>query len=298
MNGTNLHTLHDAMPSLAKKMVLVRLKTTKRVRRTARDKNAEELLATTYGTDTRDWNVSKKLFQGSERYQRANRSRYELEKFVKAKTSAWFDDGLRALPNAKYMTFTATVNPLKQEAVAAYDDFRQNYWAEVDADIQRRNAKARAAGKAETASRDDYPDQPPDTEIRVIFQPVPTRGDFRTEMTEEDTAEFDAMLADAENTIKTDIIKRALAPVSQLAERLTQYTGDKGQRWHAEVVNAALDSCRDLESLNVDGDGEIADLLARTREALRVTAQPSIKDSQSTRDEARAKFDDILSKFA
>lgn len=286
--NTDRVSIMQSLPTLADKMTLLRVKT-KRIRRTVKDKAAAAQIAASTGTDERLWNVSQKLFKGSRRFARAQTALSEVEKFKNKWTSPWLDDGFRCFANDQYFFLSQGINPLVQEARDANQDFRDNYHAEVNADIAYRRGNA---------SWDDYPPDAPDLEITVRFQPVPSSDDFRVTPSDADVAALNDAMDEAAKLQRADIFKRTLTPLLELSERLGEYTGDKGQRWSMSRVNGVLDQINALKTLNVDNDPEIDTLLSDAASALRPCTRESIKESQVARDDAQQKIDDILSKFS
>lgn len=275
--------------TIADTSTLVRLRT-KKTRRSVQDKDARQTLAVATGTDEKDWNVSKKLFAKSARFAAVNTAIYLVDKFVKKHTSPWLDDGFRALPNAEYMNFTQSVRPLIQDVEAKVLDFQQHYHAEVQADLSRPGC---------TAKFDDYPPTAPDIRVELTFMPIPTTEDFRIPASDTDQQRYAAELERAMEIGRNDIFRRTLEPLSRLAERLSEFTGEKGKRWHQSVVDEIFDEVSAMEALNTGNDERVTELLSSAQLALAPFAGNSaLKDSQHSRNVARASIDEILSKFS
>lgn len=275
--------------TLADKMTLVRMRTVNQ-RRAVQDKGARDYLASQLNTDAGAYNVSKKLFTKSERYARVKTALYELSKYVKQHTSPWLDDGFRALPNQKYLEFTQGVAPLKLNLEQAAADFANHYASEVQADI------AHLKGRGNYA---DYDVTAPDIGAEITFVPVPDAGDFRVEVTEADRQRLNDALAEAERSMRADLLNRMMTPLRHMSERLVEYKGDKGQRWHQSSVEELYASLSTLESLNVNDDAEVSASIIAVRGVLKQFAGNEVlKNSQLARDNAKQQIDDILSKFS
>ena len=275
--------------TLADKMMTVRTKIT-RQRRTVSDKRAASHVASVTGTQSDDWVVSKRLFKASNRYKEMQTAINAVTAYIKDHTSPWTDDGFRGLPNANYMTFTQGLNPLIVDAELAVSEFTGNWSNEVAADIARLGSSADAA---------DYPVDPPSIDIVVTFRPVASTGDFRVEVSDHDRKRLEDELRRTEDGVRDDIVQRMTSKLGQISTRLGEYTGEKGQRWHQDMVDHALDMCATLESLNINDDADIQALLSSARQALApFVGNGALKVSQLARDKAKANVDSILDKFS
>jgi len=275
--------------TLADKITLTRLRTVNQ-RRAVQDKSARAHLAATLNTDEESYTVSKKLFSKSRRYAAVKTAINAATSYWRENTLPWLDKGFRGLPNEKYFEFTQAFAPFKANVELAVVEFRDNWDAEVQADLYNLRSRGNPA---------DYPATPPDIAVELMFMPCPDKGDIRVEQSPEDAAIFDAALAKAEQIQRADLLNRMITDLQTLSTRLAEYKGEDRQRWHQSTVDAMYRSISTVESLNIHDDPDVSITAAEMREALRSFVGTEIlKHSQSSRDTARAKVDSILDKFA
>ncbi|MBT7538623.1 MAG: hypothetical protein HN683_04745 [Gammaproteobacteria bacterium] len=276
-----------AVKPLHERVMLVK-KSTKRQRQSMPDKQAREQLARDTGTDAATWNVSKKMFTRSKLFKAANTALNTFDKYVTDHTSASLDDGFRTLPSVDYIPFTQAVKPLIQDVDDAAANFSAAYESEVINDMRWNTQFSRA----------DYPAFPPEISASLSFRPIASSDVFYDTVDDVARAAYEDHLDQVEEAGKQEVIRRVLKPLEQTVARLETYTGDKGQRWHQDVVENAYEMLDTLESLVTDGDSTIMQLLADVR----TTLQPycdndKLRDSQLARDNAKQDMESILSKF-
>lgn len=292
MSSTDTRALihHEYAPkTLADKITLTRLRTVNQ-RRAVQDKSARSHLAAALNTEEDAYNVSKKLFSKSKRYAAVKTALNAASAYWRENTLPWLDKGFRGLPNVKYMEFTQGFAPLKANVDICVAEFVTHWDAEVNHDLWYLRSRGNPA---------DYPTTPPEISVELTFMPCPDKGDFRVEQSPADIARFDAAIAKAEELQRADLLNRMVSGIQAMSERLAEFKGEKGQRWHQSTVDSLFDSLRTVEELNIHGDANVATLVGDIRQALSpFKGNDSLKHSQHSRDAAKQQIDDILSKFA
>ena len=273
--------------TLAEKAVMVRLKL-RQFRPYAADSIATR--AAEEGTGVRGaGRYNKRLLKGCKAFDETTRAFHELYTFHMKHTVPWLDEGARILPVEMYDKYVREFRQRKEVAEAAVERLAQDWPAIVKADV----ARLKGLGRWE-----DYPtDVREKYGIEVRFQPVPHVGDWRVEISEQDKATLQASLQEADATIRKHLLETVMSPIRAIVNRLYEYRGEKGQRWHASLVEAVHDMLDRVPALNVNNDPEINALVDDIRRAMAGINNTALKNSQLARDKARESLGSILSKM-
>lgn len=178
-------------------------------------------------------------------------------------TLPWGIEGTYILPSANYMEFIRAFRKEKLEWEQLFNDFMAKY--------------ADAVGEAQRMLGDMFDhDQYPDPSsivgkfaLDLTFMPVPSAGDFRVELIDDElatvVADVEERVANAQNKAMKEVWSRLYAHVEKFAERLS----DPTNTFHDTMVDNARETCDLLKRLNVTGDAnldkmrrEVADKLA------------------------------------
>lgn len=206
-------------------------------------------------------------------------------------TVPWLDDGMRILASDHYMEYAAGIRPLISEAEAAADRL-QSVWASEVANDKLRLGDLWQEGDYPKDVRSRYG-------VALRFLPVPSKSDFRVQISDVDKASLDAAIKEAEENVTTYLLKEITTPVRALAARLSEFTGAKGQRWHNSLVDNVIDLVERIPRLNVNKDPTITALSLELRQLIRpYAANPEVlKEDAVERTAAQAKMEDILARM-
>lgn len=113
--------------SLHDKAMLMKLKISQWTARKY-DKNVSEKVADDYQTTSKDAGRYNKILIAQEAIKKISQIVTKARDFHEKQTLPWDDDGMRLLPAANYMNYTANMRRLKSEYEAAVNDFILNYY--------------------------------------------------------------------------------------------------------------------------------------------------------------------------
>lgn len=290
--------LNYKQSTLADKAMLVRVRLPAPFS-SKKDREGTEEFALHHGMNPKSVSVGLNQFASSERFKKIKALRGALDREVKRMTVVWEDGGVRALHVNRYDEFTQTVRDITHQIRTAAQDIADHYDEELQQEQRDKNGKF---------NMDDYP-YSIDTEVfipEVRLRPIPTNDDWRVEVSKEDKDALDSALHQMEQQITHDLVARLIQPVKALANKLSEYSGysddGKRQRFAPSLVTNVTDMVSHLRGMNADfgNDSQLAALLKEVDDALRPYAfnPEALKESQPAREAAKAKLDDIMSKFA
>lgn len=255
---------------------------------------------------TEEINSSKGAASDAGRYNKLLIEKSDLEPITKAVSAArhtfatmtlpWLNDGVRILPAASYMDFTAKMRTCRIEFDSVVTVFEHAYPGMIQAARKRLNGMFNA---------DDYP-RP--SEIREAFSfetrfmDVPT-GDFRVELAQSDIenmrADVEADLEKALNGAMVDVRDRIVDVVQRMAERLRAYDdkeeGCRTGSFRDTLVGNIRDLAAMLPAMNMTNDPALATIIARITKDLCEHDAQELRDDDRVRKQVTRKAERILS---
>jgi hypothetical protein len=153
-------------------------------------------------------------------------------------TRPWELDGVSLLNAELMLEFSAEIRRLTGEASQLLHTYNTLHYAnDVAYDL------ARLKGFADPA---DYPVNIMDMFGHTVqFMPVPDAGDFRIGgLTQEDKDALTTMVKQAEACAAKSVVSDLITPLTYAANRLAEYTGAKGQRFHDSVLTNIAEHIR------------------------------------------------------
>lgn len=236
--------------------------------------------------------VLTKLFQDkSSPINKIMRMVNEVYAHHKAHTLPYVDAGPRILSNANYFAYTQEVQHLITKVEQQLAFYMPNYDQLVRDDVMYRNA-GRAAGRAHV---DEYPTADAfrrSMSLEYKFQPMPDSRHFLFDLNDDDIKAFEQAETEALSVANADTINRMLKPLGALVERLGEYQGQKGERFHDTVISNVLDGIKQARALmlfpNAELTEQIDELESMTKKYL--DGVEMIKGSAMVRTEARRKL--------
>lgn len=230
------------------------------------------------------------------RYNKSLISRDALAEIVKVtnqargahyhRTLPWTDDGTRILPTVGYLDYARIMATLRSDFDAAVQSFVAGY------DGFREAARVDLNGMFNAS---DYPDR---MEIAKRFHfaihisPVPTAGDFRAAVGDDDAAairaDIEARAAEALDQAMRDTWSRIAKSVGHMVERLNAYQpGTDSKRAEGVFRDTLVENIRELvdvlPSLNITGDPSLTEIVERMKRDLCANDADELRDNVSSR---------------
>jgi hypothetical protein len=282
---------------LSDRAILVKL-TIRRAALTRRDDQVTNAIQQQYGDNS--LSAFTKLFRAdSSPVYHIMRMVNEVYTYHKTNTLPYMDSGPRILPSVNYLDYTQEMRAKIANVEAELRKWMPHYDQLVLDDVLFRNG-GQPNGRASVG---DYPSAS-DFEARMSFdlrfQPMPDKKHFLFDLSDADEQAFDRALDEAATLAANDTVVRMLDPLNKLVARLDEYKGEKGQRFHDSVLQNVLEGCRMARKLAIDPPAELLDTINELEST--VTAYTfgvtGLKESQATRDGARARLAAIADKMS
>lgn len=282
---------------LSDKCMQVKL-TIRRAALTRRDKAVTNAIQVQYGDNS--LTALTKLFRDkSSPINQIMSAVNDVYAYHRTNTLPYIDAGPRLLLSDNYMDYTqgmrhliAVVDNLKAQWLPMYDQL-------VLDDIRYRNAGS-AAGRA---CADDYPSAEQfntSTSIEYRFTPMPDARHFVFDLSDDDLKKFEDAEAEAVATANADTVARMLKPLHSLVERLKEYQGQKGERFHNSLIQNVIEGCDLASKLAINPTPELRSEIANLRDAAKACLDDAeiIKGSANAREAARAKLAAVANRMA
>lgn len=251
------------------------------------DKAISKEVATAHGTTLDAGRYNKHLMpENAQTYKALMSHLQNLRQEHYKQSLAWSDDGWRLLPIKNHSAYTDAMRKGFHTADSLLNDFVHDYPNLRDAARIERNGMFRD---------EDYPKN-----IRarfgwnLEFNPVPSTGDYRVELSDEEIAiiaesterRVTSAFVDAQN----DAVKRLYDCVLKIQERL----GAPDAIFRDSLIQNARELCDVLKRLNLSDD-ENLEKMRRETELLATTAVPeTLRSAPDTRLETANRAQSIL----
>lgn len=221
------------------------------------DKKVTEDTNAAHGADSDAGRYNKMLLPGDASSFKALTSHIAATRVLHYdQTLAWSDDGWRLLPVANFTRYTDKLRKAKYTYDSLLGDFLADYPALQAAARIKLNGMYR---------EDDYPTNVASKYgFAIEYNPVPTGGDFRVELSQE---EIDILYSNTENRVKSayedahkDAVKRLYDCVSRIHERLAQPEAI----FRDSLISNAQELTDVLSRLNIAEDKDLESLRRKT----------------------------------
>ena len=248
-------------------------------------------------------NVNKHLFEGrNNRVKEAISAYSAVYTFVKDNTVPW-TTGVELLNINHYMEFTSGLRQLIDAANAAVDDLYKHWDDEVRADLKRLADIAYAKGKPNLANPSDYPsadEMRARFGIEVRYMPVPTTGDFRVGISDEDKQSLQQQLDDATANASRHVISQMLEPMQRAVDKLKVKIGDDGSIFRDSLIDNLVDVSNRMAKVNISDDPVIYERIKDLQSLIHTYANNKdvLRSSQTVREKAATQIDDLMSKMS
>jgi hypothetical protein len=214
-------------------------------------------------------------------------------------TLPYVDAGPRILPSTNYFEYTEEMKHLIAKVDSLLDTWMPHYDQLVTDDVMYRNS-GHAAGRA---TADDYPDA--ETFARAMsveyrFQPMPDSRHFLFDLSDEDMAAFEQAETEAAAAANADTVARMLKPLHSLVERLKEYQGQKGERFHNSLIQNVIEGCDLAQKLSLNPTQELLNEIGSLRNAAKscLADVEIIKGSANARDAAKARLEAVAARMS
>ena len=248
-------------------------------------------------------NVNKHLFEGRDNRVRQTISKFsEVRQFVNDNTVPW-STGVRLLNMANYLDFTASLRVMTAEALAAADDLAANWDDEVSTDLDRLAKIAYSKGKPDLANPDDYPHASEIRErfgIEVDFSAVPTTGDFRVAISEEDKASVNRQVQKRMASVAKHVISEMLEPMQRAVDKLNVPIGHEGAFFRDSLIDNIVNVADRMDRVNLSDDPVVTDKIASLKSLASTYADNKdvLRSMPDVRKKAATQINDLVSQMA
>jgi hypothetical protein len=282
---------------LADKVILVKL-TQRKVALTKRDAYLSDKIQQQEGDAS--LTVLTKLFRSKGNAIAQILTKFnEVYAYHKSHTLPYIDAGPRILPNDMYFEYTQQT----KHRIAQVENLKRTYMPQYDQlvldDVMYRNS-GHAAGRAHV---DDYPTAEQfDTamSIDIRFSPMPDSRHFLFDLSDDDIKSFERSEQEAAMAMNADVLSRMLKPLSALTQRLQEYQGQKGERFHNSLVENVIEGCDLALKLAINPTQDFIDeinILKATATGCLNTVEV-IKGSANARHSAKTKLEEVAARMA
>lgn len=244
---------------LSDKVVLVKL-TMRRAALTKRDNFLTDKVQRQEGDAS--LTVLTKLFRNRDSAINQILSKYnEIYAYHKMTTLPYVDAGPRLLPNELYFDYTQEMRKRIADVDSLLDTYMPMYDDLVSDDVMYRNA-GHMAGRANASEYPTAEQFRQATSVEMRFQPMPDARHFLFDLSEEDEATFKRAEEEALAAANADMVGRMLKPLGALVTKLSEYQGQKGERFHNSLIDNVIDGCDTALRLAINPSQELRDTVA------------------------------------
>ena len=244
---------------LSDKVVLVKL-TMRRAALTKRDNFLTDKVQRQEGDAS--LTVLTKLFRNRDSAINQILSKYnEIYAYHKKTTLPYVDAGPRLLPNELYFDYTQEMRKRIADVDSLLDTYMPIYDDLVADDVMYRNA-GHMAGRANASEYPTAEQFRQATSVEMRFQPMPDARHFLFDLSEEDEATFKRAEEEALAAANADMVGRMLKPLGALVTKLSEYQGQKGERFHNSLIDNVIDGCDTALRLAINPSQELRDTVA------------------------------------
>jgi hypothetical protein len=242
--------------------------------------------------------VNKHLLAGRTELETITKFVTRVRQYVYDHTLPWSDAGMRLLPTAQFIEFSARMNTFEEEFARLVGDFIDIYPSLI-------TAQAMALG--DMFKREDYPtpnELQSKFDFRLHYMPVPAAGDFRVDVGNDAQRELQEQLSklaqERVDAAMAELRERLHDHLKRMSDRLTTdiVAGEpKSRRFHDTLVDGALELCDLTKTLNVVGDPELERVRAGLEQMLVGVTPDELRKNAAVREDTKKAVDAMLDKF-
>lgn len=277
-------------PTLRDKAVAVKLVRTM-FNPTKMDRSVTAHVDTTEGTRNAGRYMKRRLKDCAE-LQAAQRAFTDVYQYVRNNSLPWMDDGVRVVPNAQYPEFCLGYKEMASKAMDAVKTLG-DVW---DQAVLHDQTVLKGMWDP-----NDYPSKEEMLEtwqLRLLPMPIPDSSDFRIDMDDTGKAFLDAEVAKVEANATVYVMQELLAPIKNMAERLSAAKGEKGSIFRNTLVSNVTDACERAKKLNINNDPRIDEAVNEVSALLDGVSPDDLRESDALRSHVGKKMTEMESKMA
>lgn len=208
-------------------------------------------------------------------------------------TLPYMDRGPRLLPVTNYETYRDNMRRLVGEVDNLRRQVLPDYDKHVQQDIAERGARA---------SLTDYPtkdDFDAGLGMQFTFAPLPDKGHFLFDISEEDKAALDAQLNDVVAAARADLYARIEEPLRHLVDKLKIPAGQPGAIFRDSAVENVIEAVKLARTLAMDDENiiRICDDVAAVITTGHAKNPQVLRDSPIVREDTAAKLKAVADKM-
>jgi len=256
-------------------------------------------------TRTKAGNYHKNLFAGTDKLEKVQSVAGKIRNWHLRQTLPWSDTGTRLLPMGNFFEYKQELAAMQQEFDDAVRDFIAAYPTLISAAAFQIGA---------LFNRDDYPSEDKIAHkfsIRTVFHPVPLASDFRVEaennLKNELQEQYEKMYREREESTAKELWDRLHEYLKTLVDRLEKKqqaavasaNGNKTKagQFHEAHLENGVELCSLLSRLNIMNDPQLEAARKYLESALTGVSAKDIRTSEGTRNDVKARVQDILNRF-
>lgn len=258
------------------------------------DRRVTQEVAEAHNTDSRSGHYYKRLL-GREALSKINRvydNAYNEHIFL---TLPWQNNGARILSSANYLVYMEKMRAFESAFYEAVNEFLANYDDYVEVARERLNG---------LFNESDYPSS---TELRakfgfsVLVSPLPTAGDFRVALSDEEAALVRRQIESTANEnvqrAMDEVINRLTSTVGHLAERLRAYNGSREGAFRDSAVENLRELVSVLPSLNITNDTRLDEVIRQVHSEVCLHDASTLRSDEVARTTTADAADAILERL-
>ena len=256
------------------------------------DKRVSEQVDVNNNTKVKAGEYRKRLLPCADALKAVHSVASDIRTWHYTHTLPWDDNGGRLLPMQNFFDYKAAMANFQQQFDSACARLYNEYSTLVS---------AAAFTLSGLFNSDDYPDIDSirsKNYFRVSYEPVPSAGDFRVDISEQYRKELgdelEKLSQDRLNGAMKDIWERLHDCLTHMSEKLA---GDEKQIFRDSLVENAVELCGVLTKLNITNDAKLEAARQELEKALCGLTANDLRKDDATRKDVKARVDQILSMF-
>jgi hypothetical protein len=130
--------------------------------------------------------------------------------------------------------------------------------------------------------------------------PVPTTGDFRVGISDEDKESLQQQLDDAGSNATKHVLESMITPMRRAIEKLAVPIGNDGSVFRDTLIDNMVDVAERMNKVNISDDPAIQAKIDDLRSLVGTYAnnKDMLRDSQTVREKAVSQIDSLVSQMA
>lgn len=273
--------------SLTKKALLANLKISQWTGRKL-DKRANDTVETSYSTQSRVGNYTKKLLPGARELETVQKLASAIRAFFYEQSLPWYSDGSRIVAAQNYMDFTNEFRQRKNEFDNAVKDFIAEY--PVLKEIARQKL-------GDLFLESEYPNAS-DLECtfscEITFMPIPDVSDFRVNILDSEKDIFLKNMARIEKDAAHECWNRLHNVVSKAALRIS----DPKAVFRDSLIENIYEMCDLLPKLNVTDDPNLEKMRQEVEKTIAGISANDCRNIKTARQDAAQSLSSVMSKMS